>query len=208
MTISVKQRAKIAAWVLVAAAVATAPMTVSAAANSANTTINATVDAVISITTASPVAISLTPTAGGVVSSASDTVTVNTNNSAGYELTLKDTDTSSNLVSGGNNITPHTGTMAASTALTNGTWGFAIATGTTGAESNNFDASYSAENNNASSTSKWAGMPISSGTAYKLKDTAAVATNDTTTVWYGAKVNTSQVAGTYTDTVTYTATTN
>lgn len=208
MAISARQRIKLGAWMLVAAAVATAPATVSAANQSANTTINATVDAVISITTASPVAISLTPTVGGVLTSASDTVTVNTNSSAGYELTLKDADTSSNLVSGGNNITPHSGTMAASSALTNGTWGFAIATGTTGAETNDFDASYSVETNSGSSTSKWAGMPTSSGTAYKLKDTAAVATNDTTTVWYAAKVNLTQVAGTYSDTVTYTATTN
>ena len=208
MAISVKQNAKIAAWVLVAAAVATAPVTVSAASQSASTTINATVNEVISITTGSPVAISLTPTAGGVVSSASDTVTVSTNRSAGYELTLKDADTSSNLVSGGNNITPTSGTMAASSVLANGNWGFAIATATTGAETNNFDATYSAETNNATSTSKWAGIPTSSGTAFKLKDTASTATNDTTTVWYAAKVNTSQVSGVYTDVVTYTATTN
>ncbi len=208
MAISVKQKAKIAAWAVVATTVATAPITVSALDSSQNSVINATVEAVISITTASPVAISLTPTAGGVVSSASDTVTVNTNNSAGYELTLKNADTSSNLVSGGNNITPHAGTMAASTALANGTWGFAIATATTGAQTNNFDASYAAENSASSSATKWAGVPISSGSAYKLKDTSAVATNDTTTVWYGARVNTSQATGTYTDTVTYTATTN
>lgn len=208
MAISVKQNAKIAAWVLVAAAVASAPVTVSAANESASTTINATVNEVISITTGSPVAISLTPTAGGVLSSASDTVTVSTNRSAGYELTLKNADTSSNLTSGGNNITPTAGTMAASSALANGSWGFAIATATSGAETNNFDASYSAETNSAASTSKWAGIPTSSGTAYKLKDTASTATNDTTTVWYAAKVNTSQVSGVYTDVVTYTATTN
>ncbi|HRJ06715.1 MAG TPA: hypothetical protein PK096_01855 [Candidatus Saccharibacteria bacterium] len=208
MAISVKQRVKVAGWAALAVAVASSPLTVSAIADTENTVINATVDAVISVTTGTPIAISLTPTAGGVVSSASDTVTVNTNNSAGYELTLKDTDTSSNLVSGGNNITPTSGTMAASTTLSNGNWGFAIATGTTGAETNNFDASYSTETNNASSTSKWAGMPTSSGTAYKLKDTSTTATNDTTTVWYAARVNTSQASGTYTDTVTYTATTN
>ncbi|MEO5499388.1 MAG: hypothetical protein ABIR46_02730, partial [Candidatus Saccharimonadales bacterium] len=181
--------------VLAAFAVLAMPVVASAAANSANTVINATVNEVISISTATPVAISLTPTGSGVVSSISDTVTVSTNRTTGYELTLKDTDTSSNLVSGGNNFTPHAGTMAAPTALADNTWGFAIATGTTGAETNAFDASYSAETNSTTSTTKWAGMPTSSGTAYKLKDTTAAASGDTTVVWYAAKATTAQPNG-------------
>lgn len=186
---------------LVAIAVATAPVAASAASQTSNTTINATVNEVISMTTSGTVALSLTPTVGGVVSSASDTVTVSTNRTTGYTLTLKNADTSTSLVSGGNNITAHTGTPAAPTALTNGTWGFAIA----GAP---FDTSYSAETNNGSSTSLWAGVPSSSGTAATLKTTSSTATNDTTTVWYAVKANSSQPNGVYSDTVTYTATTN
>lgn len=207
MAISVTQGIKVAAWALVVAAVASAPLTVSAATQSANTTINATVNAVISITTGSPVAISLTPTGSGVLTSASDTVTVNTNNTGGYNLTLADSDATTDLTSGGDNLTATSGTKTAPIALTNGTWGFAVASSTTGIGTNGFDASYSTETNSTSSTSKWAGVPAT-GSPVLLKSTTSTASNDATTVWYAAKVSTAQATGTYTDTVTYTATTN
>lgn len=207
MTTSVKHKAKIAAWAVVAIAIATAPVTASAASQTANTTINATVNAVISMTTSSPVSLNLTPSGSGVVSSASDTVTVSTNNSLGYNLTVADNDATTNLVSGADNFTATTGTKTAPIALTNGTWGFAVATGTTGIGTNGFDTTYSVESNNTTSTSKWAGMPAS-GSPMLLKSTSAVASNDTTTVWYAAKAAVTQPTGTYSDTVTYTATTN
>lgn len=206
MTISTKFPVKIGLWLLVVFVISS-PVTVSAAASSQNTIINATVNSVISITTLSTVAISLTPTTGGVLSSSSDTVTVNSNNTAGYVLTAADADATTSLTSGANNITASAGTKTVPVVLVNGTWGFAVATGTTGIGTNGFDVSYSAETNNASSTSKWAGMPAS-GTPMMLKTTAAVATNDATIVWYAAKVNAAQPNGTYTDTVTYTATSN
>lgn len=190
---------KIAALTAVFAVVAS-PAVASAATDSANTTVNATVQASISITSSSPVALTLAPTAGGVVTSASDTVTVDSNNTAGYDLTLADADANTNLVSGGNNIAAHSGTYASPTTLTNGTWGYAVAS------LNNFDASYSTETNNTSSSSIWAGVPAT-GSAQNIKSTTGVATADVTTVWYAARVNTSQPTGTYTDTVTYTATT-
>lgn len=189
------------AYVGATSAVALSPLVAAAATSSANTTINATVNAVISITTSSTVTLNLTPTAGGVVTSSSDTVTVNTNRTAGYTLTLEDADATTTLVSGSDTFTAHTGTFAAPTALSNGTWGYAVAS------AGGFDASYSTETNNASSTSKWAGVPAS-GSGVTLKTTGSTATNDTTTVWWAAKANSSQPNGTYTDTVTYTATTN
>lgn len=207
MTTSLKQKAKIAAWAALATAVATAPVTVSAASQTANTTINATVNAVISMSTASPVALSMTPSGSGVVTSASDTVTVSTNNTLGYNLTVADSDATTTLTSGANNFTATSGTKTAPIALTNGTWGFAVATGTTGIGTNGFDASYSTETDNTTSTSKWAGMPAS-GSPMLLKSTSTTASSDATTVWYAAKASVSQPTGTYTDTVTYTATTN
>ncbi len=178
------------------------PIAASAASNNASTTINATVNSVISISTGTTVAISLTPTSGGVVSSASDTVSVSTNNSAGYTLTLADADATTNLVSGGNTIGAHTGTQASPTALANNTWGYRVV------GAGGFGASaYSAETNNGSSSSTWAGVPAT-GSPNTLKTTGSTASGDTTTVWYGVKVNSSKVGGTYSDTVTYTATTN
>lgn len=181
-------------------ALAVSPLAASAASNTANTTINATIGDTISVTSSGTVTISLAPTGSGVVSSASDTITVNTNRTAGYNLKLADTDTTTTLVSGGNSIAASTNTVGAPATLASNSWGFAVA----GAP---FDASYSAENNNGSSTSKWAGMP-SSASPTTLKTTATTATNDTTTVWYGVKATSAQPGGSYTDQVTYTATTN
>ncbi len=180
-------------------AVLVSPAIASAATQSANTTINATLGSAISITSSGTVTINVTPTASGSLSSASDTVTVSTNNTAGYDLTLADSDASTDLVSGGNNIAAHAGTYASPTALVNNRWGYAVAGGS-------FDASYSAETNAASSTSKWAGVPAT-GSAQNLKSTATTASAEVTTVWYAVKANSTQPSGTYTDSVTYTATT-
>lgn len=207
MATTKRQRALGIAGMLSVVALAASPFVASAAVDTQNTTINATINAVISMTTSGTVAISLTPTGSGVVSSASDTVTVNTNNAAGYNLQLADSDATTTLVSGANTIAAHTGTKTAPTALATNTWGVAVPTATTGIGTNGFDASYSAESNSTSSTSKWAGVPAS-GSPMLLKSTASTASNDTTTVWYAVKVDTAKPTGTYSDTVTYTATTN
>ncbi len=181
---------------------ALSPVVASAVSQTSSTTVSATVSAVISISTGSTVSIALTPTSGGVVSSASDTVTVSTNRTTGYNLTLADSDANTSLVSGSNTFTAHTGTFGSPTALANGAWGYRVV------NAGGFGATaYSAETNNSSSTSTWAGVPAT-GSPVTLKTTGTTATNDTTTVWYAAKADTSQPDGTYTDTVTYTATTN
>ena len=195
-----KQKLSAIASSTLVVALITSPAVVSAAQATSSTTINATLASTISITSSPTVAIAVTPTPGGVVSSQSDTVSVSTNNTAGYNLTLSDSDTNTNLVSGANNIAAHGGTFAAPTTLTGNSWGYAIAGG-------NFSVSYTAEPSNPSSTSKWAGVP-SSASPQQLKTTATTASGDQTTVWYGVRATSSQVAGVYSDTVTYTATTN
>lgn len=187
---------------LTAIALVVSPAVVSAASSNTNTTVTATIGSSISITSSGTVAVSVTPTSGGVVSSSSDTVTVNTNNGSGYTLTLSDSDTNTNLVSGGNNIAAHTGTFASPTALASNTWGYRIV------NAGGFGATaYSAETNNASSSSTWAGVP-SSASPVTVKTTAVAASNDATQVWYGLRATSSQPNGAYSDTVTYSATTN
>lgn len=182
--------------------------TMQASAVTANTTITVTVNKVISMTSSGAVAISITPAAGGVVSSNSDTVSVSTNSTSGYTLTLADSDATTTLASAGNNFTAMATTWGSPATLTNGKWGYALASGTSGlTASSNFDASYSAETSNASSTSKWLGVPAT-GSPQTIKTTAATASGDTTTFWYGAKADTTQPSGAYVDTVTYTATAN
>lgn len=202
MAITTRQRVTSGAVALSMLGIAVTPAFASAATQTANTTINASVGSAISVTTSTTVTVNLTPTSGGVVSSSSDTVTVNTNNASGYNLTLANSDTNTNLVSGANNIAAHTGTFAAPTTLGNNTWGYRIVS------AGGFGASaYSGETNQAGSTSTWAGVP-SSASPIQVKSTGSTATNDVTTVWYGVKATSSQPNGTYSDTVTYTASTN
>lgn len=181
-----------------ATVLAIASMPLSASAMTSNSVINATVRSTISISSVSPVSVVLTPGALPVVSSASDTVTVSTNNSTGYVLTLANADTNRSLVSGTNTIAAHTGTPTVPSALANNTWGYAIA----GAP---FNTTYAAESSNSASTSLWAGVPASTAPVI-LKTTSGVASGDQTTVWYGVRVNSTQPTGVYTDTVTYSAT--
>lgn len=203
MAISVKQKAKIAAWAVVATTVATAPITVSALNDTQSTTINATVAPVITISADATVAIGVTPTGVGAASSAGDIVTVNTNNSGGYNLTLSNNDTVLDLDGPLTAVVAaHTGTFAAPSTLGNNSWGYRVDnSGTFGA------GVTAAQTNQANLTGTWSGVP-SSAAAQVIKTTATTATNDTTTFWYGVKVDTSKASGVYTDSVTYTATTN
>ena len=197
ITKKIVQRSSVGVAILAAIAL---PLGVSAASDTANTTINANIGSTITVSSVSPVTLSLTPGGSAVVSSASDTVSVSTNNSSGYTLTLEDVDADTDLVSGTDTIAAHSGTQVAPTALAANTWGYAVAS------LGGFDASYSAETNATSSTTKWAGVPAN-GSGAELKSTSTTASADTTTVWYGVKVDATQPTGTYTDTVTYTATT-
>lgn len=197
-------RKSVSRWGIVAAvAVVLSPVAASAATDTKSTTINATINSVISMTTSSTVAIAVTPTASGAMSSNSDTVTVSTNNSTGYTLTLANGDTTTNLVSGGNTIAADAGTQASpSSTLTNNRWGYRIVgVGGFGASAT------SAETNVANSAYSWAGVP-SSASPNTVKTTGATASGDVTTVWYGVKADSTKPSGTYSDSVTYTATTN
>jgi hypothetical protein len=188
---------------LAVAAVLVSPVIASAAINTtANTTINATVGSAISMTTSGTVTIGVTPGASAAATSASDTVTVATNSSNGYTLTLADADATTGLTSGGNTITAHAGTWASPTTLATNKWGYRVdGAGTFGA------GPTSAQTNQANLSGTWAGMPAT-GSAQTLKTTGTTAAADVTTVWYGVKVDASQPNGVYSDSVTYTATTN
>lgn len=173
-----------------------------AASSNSNTVINAAIGSTISISTSGTVTLNITPTGAGSATSASDTVTVSTNNATGYTLQLADADATVTLTNGGNTIGAATGTFAAPAALGVNTWGYRVdSVGTFGA------GPTSAQSNAASLSGTWAAVPAS-GSPATLKTTGSTASGDTTTVWYGASANTTKPNGTYTDTVTYTATTN
>jgi hypothetical protein len=200
---TIKQRVYRFSALVAVVGVVLSPVVASAATDTDNTTVNAVVAPTISMTTSGTVTANITPTGSGAMSSSSDTVTISTNNSAGFTLTLANADATTTLSNGTDTLAADAGTQASpSTTLTNNSWGYRVdSLGGFGA------GPTSAETNQASSAYKWAGVPAT-GSANTLKTTAATASNNTTTVWYGVKVDTSKSSGTYTDSVTYTATTN
>ncbi len=193
-----------AATVLGVATVALSPVLASAASDTVNTTVNAVIASTISMTTSGTVTLNITPVSGGSQTSAVDTVTVNSNNAAGYTLAIKDADATLALENGANTIAASSNTFAAAAALANNTWGWAVPDTTTGIGANNFDTTYAVLNNVTSSSTTWAGITASDQI---FKSTTGVASGDTVSVWYSAKADTSKPNGTYADIVTYTATT-
>ncbi len=190
------------AVLVTSAAIVSLPVfSASAADDTANTTINANIGSAISISSTGTVNINLIPTSAGVVSSGSDTVSVSTNNAAGYDLSLNMTTANRNLVNGATNIVPTAGSLTAPAALDNNSWGYRVdGAGGFGA------GPTAAETNVANSAHTWAGVPAN-GATNVIKTTSTTANNDQTIVWYGVKANSSLPNGTYSGTVVYTATT-
>lgn len=175
-----------------------------AGASTASTTINSTIGSVISAFSSNgTVNVNVTPTGAGAQTIASDTLTVSTNDALGYTLQMADTDAVTNLVSGGNTITPSAGTQTTPVVQTAGTWGYRVdSLGGFGVGPTSGQSSTA-----ISASIKFAGIPAS-GSPNTLKTTATTASSDTTTVWYGVAATTAQASGTYSDNVTYTATAN
>lgn len=185
-----------------------------ASADTNSTTISSAVTAAITAFTTSGTVNVNTSSASGVKQTVNtDAVTISTNDSAGYTLTLQDGDATTALVSGGNNIAAHSGTTTTPTLMSAANvWGFHLdndgakwcsAGSTCGAT---FGTSLSS-NQASSATLKFAAMPAS-GSPYTVKTTSSTASSDVTNVWYGVNIDPSQASGTYTDSVTYTATAN
>lgn len=177
--------------------------TASAASRTATSVINGIINSAITITTSSPVNINVTPTTGAVLSSASDTVTVSTNNSTGYTLSLEMNGATNTLAKGTDTIAAHTAAPGGTPSdLATNSWGFRV-DGIT-----NFGTGpTTAETNVTASARTWAGVPAK-GSPFTIKTTSAPLANSTTSVWYAMKADTSKPSGTYTNTVLYTAVTN
>ena len=106
------------------------------------------------------------------------------------------------MVSGANTIAASTGTQTTPVVQAANSWGYRVdSLGGFGV------GPTSGQSSAAIGALKFAGLPAS-GSPNTLKTTATTASNDTTTVWYGVAANTSQPTGTYSDSVTYTATAN
>lgn len=174
-----------------------------AGASTTSSTINSAISSIISVFTSNgTITANVTPTGSGAQTIASDTLTVSTNDSLGYTLQLADTDATTTMVAGSNTIPASAGTQVAPVAQVANTWGYRVdGLGGFGA------GPTTGQSSAAIGALKFAGVPAS-GSPNTLKTTATTASNDTTTVWYAVAANTSQPTGTYSDSVTYTATAN
>ncbi len=172
-------------------------------AQAATTTVSSSLGSVITLfTTNGTVNINATPTAGGVQTIGSDTVTVSTNDASGYTLKLAETSGVSTLTSGSNTIPASSGSLASPVAESVNTWGYRVDS------AGGFGAGPTSSVSNASiGAIKFAAVPATASPD-TIKTTSSTATNDTTTVWYGLAVNTSTPSGSYTNSVTYTAVAN
>ncbi|MBR3366018.1 InlB B-repeat-containing protein [Candidatus Saccharibacteria bacterium] len=129
------------------------------------------------------------PTSAGVITRATDTLTVTTDCSAGYNVYISSTNgggTSlvNNTTDSNNEITALSGTTIGSTALalSNNTWGFNTVSGDT-----------------------YYGLPAYTDA---MNHTIYSGTNDSVSIYYGAKVTDALTPGKYTGQVLYTVTVN
>jgi hypothetical protein len=189
-----------------------------ASADTASTTISSAVTAAITaFTTSGTVNVNVASTSGVKQTVNTDAVTISTNDSAGYTLTLQDGNGSNELciTPGGSctGIPAHAGTTGTPTLMSvANVWGFHLDNdGTKWCSSGStcgatFGTSLSS-NQTSSATLKFASIP-SNGSPYTVKTTSTTASSDVTYVWYGVNIDPTQTSGTYTDSVTYTATAN
>lgn len=195
------RKPKILLGLLVLAGLLVVPAAAFAATDSDTTTVTVAVGSTISVASSGTVNVSVTPTGVGSMSSKKDTVEVSTNNSAGYTLTIADSDSNTDLVDGANTISAHSGTLAVPTSLAKDSWGYHVDS------AGGFDTGATEETNQTGGGAyKYAGVPAS-GSPDTIKSTSAVASQEQTFVFFGANVSTAKPNGNYADTVTYTATT-
>lgn len=199
MAEKIKKYQSLAAVVMVLGVVA---MPAVAGAATDSTTITSDVGSAISITSGGSVAADVTPTSSAAQTIASDTVTVNTNNSTGYTLQISDSDATNTLVSGGNSIPALGGSVAEPVVQTANTWGFRV-----DGEGGFGSGPTEAQSSDPIGSLEFAGVPAS-GSPATIKTTSSVATDDETVVWYGVAADNTQPTGSYTGQVTYTATAN
>lgn len=133
----------------------------------------------------------VTPTASGATTTANENLIVATTNSASYSLYLYSSDGDSSLKS----INPaNTSTVD---AINNGGVGLTLSS----LEPNTWG--YSLGTSEPTDTTTYSAVPTSNDTPIQTKDTSSTASaNDTYTLSFGAKVDTSIPSGTYTGTLT------
>ena len=178
-------------------------------AATANDTISSVITQVISITTGTgTVPLNITPTGGGVQTIGSDTVSVSSNDAAGYSLTIASANACTTLFTG-TCVTPlltipaSIGTAAAPVIQSVNTWGYCATGMYVPSTLSTSCPSVTASNQTISATNKFAGITTS---GVSIGSNNGVVASNTTTVYFAVAANTTQGAGTYGSSVVYTLT--
>jgi hypothetical protein len=158
----------------------------------------------ISITSNGSVSLNVTPTGSGSCTVQSDLVSVFTDDSNGYVLTLADGSNNTSLTNGTNTIASSSGTLGSPASLSGNGWGYRIdGLGAFGA------GPTLAQSNASHSSTLFAGVTPSNSGGDTIASTSSPADPAVaTTVWYGACANSSVGSGQYTTQVVYTAVAN
>ncbi len=156
----------------------------------------------ISLTTSGTVNLSLHPTGSGVYTIQKDALNVKTGGSTGYTLSLESNTASAALISGSNTIPSVSASYDSPQALGLNSWGYRMDS------VHNFGAGpTSAITNGSSSSLLFAPLPVNASPDIIVSTTAASLTaGDDYSIWYGVRADMAPPAGTYTQTILYTAT--
>jgi len=156
----------------------------------------------VSVTTSGSVSMSVTSTGSSRSSNDSHTVTIGTNNTTGYVLTLETIGAGRTLVNGAYSIPPVPGSVGSPTnGLQTDSWGFRV-DGIGG-----FGSGTTSESNVAASAFNWAGVPAN-GSGDTIRSSTDAVTDDAFSVWYGMSADSTKPSGNYSNTVLYTAVAN
>ena len=196
-------------------------MGISSAANaytsSTANTVTVTVNPIISISDGNggnTVIPNITPTGAGRMSSTTDVLSVTTNDTSGYTVTLSMSSATQNMVSGANTLAPSAATTAtpaalvvgSGTAAPTGAWGFCVPSNSgNGTYTTTFVTCDGANTSVALTSGKYAPVPVLASPFTLFTTSTSSVSTYTTTITYAAAANNGQASGTYTATVFQTA---
>jgi hypothetical protein len=159
----------------------------------------------ISISSNNTLNLNLTPSPTGTCSVSKDTVSVLTDDSSGYTLTLANYYTSNALINGSSTINSIGGSQASPSTLSLEKWGYRV----DGVGGFGSGPTTTQTNVNYPITPLFAPTPISTATPDTIATTSSIADPAVSTnVWYGVCADTNIVSGQYSTQVVYTAITN
>lgn len=158
----------------------------------------------ITLTDTGTPTLTVAPTPTGVCSVQSDTVSVLTDSTTGYSLTMTTSTTNNAMQGASTSLAASSGTSSAPATLAVNTWGYRVdglasfGTGPTTSQSSGSTPSVT-----------FAGVPASNQSSTQVAYSASPANPaQDTKVWYGVCANASIPVDTYSATVVYTAVTN